>query len=180
MNTTLERNQASPPILIDSASDVDAPIVLEIYRRVLSEERWMVTRPDEFNVNDEWQAKIIRELNNSSNSRFLVARIGPRIVGALSVTGGKHDRLMHRAEIEIYVDSDCRGMGVGRALMESAITWSKTNPILDKLSLYVFADNTRAIALYENFGFVVEGRMIGEFQEMDGSKRDNVMMALVV
>ena len=40
--------------------------------------------------------------------------------------------------------------------------------------------NAMRPSLYEGFGFVVEGRMIGEFQEMDGSKRDNVMMALFV
>ena len=87
---------------------------------------------------------------------------------------------MHRGEIEIFVDSDCRGMGVGRALMEAAITWAKANPILDKLSLHVFGDNTRAIALYQRFGFIIEGRMIGAFLETDGSRRDNVAMALFV
>jgi ribosomal protein S18 acetylase RimI-like enzyme len=151
-----------------------------MYRRILAEERWMVTRLDEFTGTDEWQAKIIRKLNSSSNSRFLAARIGPRIVGALSISGGEHDRLMHRGEIEIFVDSDCRGMGVGRALMEAAITWAKANPILDKLSLHVFGDNTRAIALYQRFGFIIEGRMIGAFLETDGSRRDNVAMALFV
>ena len=80
MNSTLDSPPLASPILIDSANDADAPIILEMYRRILAEERWMVTRLDEFTGTDEWQAKIIRKLNSSSNSRFLAARIGPRIV----------------------------------------------------------------------------------------------------
>ena len=58
---------------------------------------------------------------------------------------------------------------MGRALMDAAIVWVESNPILYKLALHVFEDNVRAVRLYEELGFVTEGRLVGEFQEVDGS-----------
>jgi len=64
--------------------------------------------------------------------------------------------------------------------MAAAILWAQSNPILRKLGLHVFEDNTRAVALYQQLGFVVEGRLEAEFQEIDGSFRNDLVMALRV
>jgi len=79
--------------------------------------------------------------------------------------------------IEIFVERTARGQGVGRALMEAAIHWAELNPILRKLSLHVFEDNERAVKLYKDLGFHTEGCLRGEFQEMDGTLRNDLMMA---
>ena len=166
-----------PPILIANATDADAATVVAMYRRILEEGCWFITYPDEFQGTEESQAKIIREWNCEPNSRFMVARIGPKIVGAISVTGGNKDRIKHVGMIEVFVDRHARGKGVGRALMEAAMVWAENNPILRKLSLHVFEDNVRAVALYKNLGFEVEGRLVSEFQEMDGTLRNDLQMA---
>ena len=165
------------PILIANATDADAASVVSMYRRVLEEGRWFITYPDEFEGTEERQAKIIREWNEEPNSRFMVARISGKIVGAISVTGGNKDRTKHVGMIEVFVERTARGLGVGRALMEAAIHWAEQNPILRKLSLHVFEDNRRAVRLYGDLGFHIEGRLKGEFQEMDGTLRDDLMMA---
>lgn len=43
--------------------------------------------------------------------------------------------------------------GVASAMMNYAIEWAKSIPILVNLHLEVRSDNSRAIALYERFGF---------------------------
>ena len=166
-----------PPILIDTATDKDAFAVVEMYKRVLKEDRWFMTYFDEFTGNEEWQAKVIREWNAESNSRFLVARVNGTVVGAISITGGNKDRTKHVGLIEVYVDRPARGLGVGRALMDAAIVWSESNPILHKLALHVFEDNARAVNLYTQLGFRIEGRLEGEFQEQDGTMRNDLVMA---
>jgi len=166
-----------PPILIANATDADASKVVSMYRRILEEGCWFITYPDEFQGTEESQAKIIREWNQEPNSRFMVARIGTKIVGAISVTGGNKDRIKHVGMIEVFVDRNSRGQGVGRALMEAAMIWAENNPILRKLSLHVFEDNVRAVDLYKNLGFQIEGRLISEFQEMDGTLRNDLLMA---
>lgn len=165
------------PILIENATDADAASVVAMYRRVLEEGQWFITYPDEFKGDATWQAKIIREWNNEANSRFMVARMANRIVGAVSVSGGNKERAKHVGMIEVYVEREARGCGVGRALMGAAIVWAESNPILHKLALHVFEDNTRAVQLYKELGFVTEGRLVGEFQEVDGSMRNDLLMA---
>jgi RimJ/RimL family protein N-acetyltransferase len=169
--------QVATPILIANATDTDAAAVVAMYRRVLEEGEWFITYPDEFKGTSEWQAKIIREWNKESNSRFMVARMSDLIVGAISITGGNKERTHHVGMIEVFVDRSARGRGVGRALVEAAILWTEQNPILRKLALHVFEDNARAVALYADLGFKIEGRLEGEFQEMDGRLRNDLVMA---
>ena len=147
---------------------------------VLEEGQWFITYPDEFTGDATWQAKIIREWNSEANSRFMVARTDGRIVGAVSISGGNKERVKHVGMIEVYVERAVRGRGVGRALMDAAIVWAESNPILHKLALHVFEDNVRAVKLYEELGFVTEGRLVGEFQEVDGSLRNDLLMARAV
>ena len=165
------------PILIDTASDVDADALLEIYRSVLRENRWFITYEDEYKGTVESQAKMIRDRNAETNSRLLVARFEGRVVGSLSITGGALERTRHVGMIELYVERTVRGRGVGKALMEAGLVWSETNPILRKLALHVFEDNERAVQLYRSLGFVVEGRLQDEFMEEDGTLRNDLMMA---
>ena len=165
------------PILIDTATDRDAEAVIALYRRILAEGRWFMTHLDEFTGTEEWQAKVIREWNAEANSRFLVARMEGEVVGAMSITGGTKDRTKHVGLIEIFVDQSARGLGVGRSLMEAGILWAEQSPIVHKLALHVFEDNERAVDLYRRLGFVVEGRLVGEFQERDGTLRNDLVMA---
>lgn len=173
-------NTVQPPILIDTASDADAASLLAIYTGVLKENRWFITYTDEYKGTVESQAKTIRECNAATNSRLLVARVDGRVVGALSIRGGRLERTRHVGMIELYVERSTRGQGVGKSLMESGLIWSQTNPILRKLALHVFEDNDRAVRLYRELGFTVEGRLESEFMEEDGTLRNDLMMALFV
>jgi len=164
-------------ILVETATDRDAQEVVDLYRRVLAEGKWFITRVDEFTGDVASQTKTIRQWNGSTNSRFLVARIDGAVVGAMSITGGNKDRTKHVGFIEIYVDRGARGLGVGRSLMEAGGHWAETNPILRKLALHVFEDNRRAVDMYQRCGFRVEGRLEGEFQEEDGTLRNDLVMA---
>ncbi|MBD1842632.1 GNAT family N-acetyltransferase [Cyanobacteria bacterium FACHB-63] len=38
------------------------------------------------------------------------------------------------------------------------LKWAKGHPVLEKLGLFVFSTNTRAIRFYEKHGFIIEGR----------------------
>src|ERR1700722_4705597 len=82
----------------------------------------------------------------------------------------------HVGEIAILVSNAQRGAGLGRALMEMAIAWARAVG-LAKLSLRVFPDNQRAIALYHSLGFEDEGRVRGEVR-MPSGDRDMLLMGL--
>jgi ribosomal protein S18 acetylase RimI-like enzyme len=84
--------------------------------------------------------------------------------------------MAHVGRLEMYVDSTARGQGVGRCLVEAAMGWAEANPLLSKVGLSVFEDNARAVALYEHFGFVPEGRRVGEYREPTGVLRNDLLM----
>jgi ribosomal protein S18 acetylase RimI-like enzyme len=65
-------------------------------------------------------------------------------------------------------------------LMHAAVDWAVSHADVSKIGLAVFEDNTRAIAMYTSFGFVVEGRRAGEYREADGSLRSDLLMCLGV
>ena len=82
----------------------------------------------------------------------------------------------HVGEVAILVSNAQRGAGLGRSLMEMAIAWGQSVG-LAKLSLRVFPDNQRAIALYRSLGFQDEGMVKGEVRMPSGDK-DMLLMGL--
>ncbi|WP_052281794.1 acetyltransferase [Kluyvera genomosp. 1] len=52
----------------------------------------------------------------------------------------------------LFVDSDARGMGVGRDLLEHALS------LIPHLTTDVNEQNTQAVGFYQKMGFVVHGR----------------------
>jgi len=174
----LERRVRGCTVRAEHGVDADTGPVLEIHRQVLAEGAWFITQADEFRQTRAWKAAAIRELAGASNSCFLVGRLDNQVVGALMAQGGHLRRSRHVARIEIFVDRPARGCGVGRVLMDAVVAWARHNPELRKLALTVFADNGRAITLYDRMGFQVEGRRSREYRLADGTYRDDLVMAL--
>ena len=63
----------------------------------------------------------------------------------------------HRARFGFSGPKDCRGLGIGRVLMESCID-SARRAGYSQLELEVVADNERALSLYRCAGFEEYGR----------------------
>lgn len=70
-----------------------------------------------------------------------------------------------------------RGQGIGARLLEAAIAgaWARG---MRRIQLTVRSDNTRAIALYQRYGFVVEGCLRRDFCVGDETY-DGIVMALL-
>ena len=88
----------------------------------------------------------------------LVACVEGEVVGELSLhTSPTRWRMRHVGSIGMAVRDDWQGRGVGTALMEAALDLADNWLNLTRIELRVFTDNAAAIALYEKFGFEVEG-----------------------
>ncbi|GAB3157456.1 GNAT family N-acetyltransferase [Amycolatopsis stemonae] len=75
----------------------------------------------------------------------------------------------------LAVAPDRRGLGLGRRLVDAAVTEARRRGAR-KLTLRVLGHNTAARRVYERCGFVVEGVLRGEFH-VDGEDVDDVLMA---
>jgi ribosomal protein S18 acetylase RimI-like enzyme len=168
----------APPVVIEPAVPADAAALLALHRRVLAEGAWFVTEPDELRDDLATKHALVRDVGRLGNGALLVARAGPRVVGSGQVAGGSLRRVRHVGRVELMVDAEWRGLGVGRALLAELVAWARQNAVLKRLTLQVYADNERARALYRAAGFVEEGVRPREYRFPDGTFRDEVAMGM--
>lgn len=110
-----------------------------------------------------------------ANHTRLVAVIDGKVVGLISLQRFENRRA-HVGAIGMGVHDAYAGRGVGSALMAAAVDLADRWLNLKRLELQVWADNHRAIALYERFGFEREGLLRAEGFR-DGAYADSLTMA---
>lgn len=120
---------------------------------------------------------------------YVVALLGARVVGSGRVRRPAFKRLRHNGNLGLGVHPMFHGLGIGRALMTAMIDWARNHSFvhperrsggLTRLDLYVFADNHRAIRLYESLGFTRIGVRHGYIRKEDGSVLDDFLMELLL
>jgi L-phenylalanine/L-methionine N-acetyltransferase len=100
-----------------------------------------------------------KRLSEPSEDQFsLVACVDGEVVGNLGLeTNSTRWRMRHIGRIGMAVRDDWQGKGIGTALMEAALDLADNWLNLSRIELHVYVDNAAGIALYEKFGFEVEG-----------------------
>lgn len=135
--------------------------------------------PDEITTTVDQEKSLLADIAESESAIMLVAEAGGALVGELSLKAISPRRAVrHVATLGMSVKQDWRGKGVGRALMTDVLAWAPTAGIT-RIELYVYARNAPAIALYERFGFVTEGRRRSFIREGDTFLDDFVMAKLL-
>ena len=148
----------------------DAEAFAEVLRAVADEGRWIGT---EAPVDIAEQAARMRGLLDRGEVLWVLEDGDGRIVGCL----GLHDtRARGVVSLGMAIVADARGAGGGRTLMDAAMAWLAGSD-LHKVELEVWPDNARAIALYERYGFEVEGLRRDHYLRRDGSLRSSLIMA---
>jgi RimJ/RimL family protein N-acetyltransferase len=106
----------------------------------------------------------------------LAAVLGNKVVGWCDICRHTLETEAHAGVLGIGLLPDYRGQGLGKALLEAAVAAAEERD-LRRIELTVFADNLRAIALYEKTGFVREGVMRAARYLGPDDYRDVVLMA---
>jgi ribosomal protein S18 acetylase RimI-like enzyme len=163
-------------VTIRCATAADAASVLALTRAVISEQHFLVTQPDEFDLSEDDQRSRIAKHADSPDELVLVADQSGPVLGVLSCEAGSRQRLAHRATFQMLVERGWRGRGIGTALLQTLIAWAEEHPTIEKLGLAVSATNSPAIGLYRRFGFVEEGRRPRELRLGPNQYVDDVLM----
>ncbi|GJQ28949.1 MAG: acetyltransferase [Phycisphaerae bacterium] len=164
-----------------SAEPDDAAAMLDCAREVFRTSPYLLTSPDEFTLTEEQEREFIAGMLSHPRQLLLVAVSGERVVGILDLRQTiPRRKARHRVLLGMSVREAYRGAGVGTALMERALGWAKAHPDLALVTLEVYAENVRAVALYRRFGFVEKGTLPGGLIHDDGSAWDQVEMFLRV
>ena len=145
-------------ITIREARIDDAARLLEVIPRIDAETDFLIRAPGEFKLTLEEEQKFIQSMVDDKKCLFLVALYGDTIVGTLGFKGNSLTRYQHTGEFGMGVLKEYWGFGIGSKLLEGLLDWAMASGI-HKINLKVVASNTRAMSLYEKFGFELEGRL---------------------
>ena len=136
----------------------DAAQVLAMMKQAYGETDFLSTLPEEFDVTEAEEAVYLQKMEASVRRCMIGAWIDGKMVGNASISAvSERSRLKHRARLGIAVLKDFWGRGVGSMLMDAALQTAESAGYR-QVELEVYADNARAIALYERFGFEEYGR----------------------
>ena len=105
----------------------------------------------------------------------LVAVIERKVIGCLGLERYENRR-SHAGQFGMAVHDAYAGRGAGTALMAAVIDLADNWLNLKRLELSAYADNARAIALYERFGFEREG-VQRAYSWRNGAFADSLSMA---
>lgn len=106
---------------------------------------------------EEWRI-ISEQWIHDERTHVFVADIQNKVVGMVSVRVGQ-GRMKHVGDLAMAVHDKHQGQGIGKMLMLTAIDLADNWLNLVRLSLEVYIDNERALRLYKNFDFEIEGRI---------------------
>jgi ribosomal protein S18 acetylase RimI-like enzyme len=163
----------SPNYLIVPMSEAHVAGFHAAFSSVAAERRYLGrTRAPPISETLEW----VKNGINSGHPRF-AALVDGKVVGWCDVTPERADTLAHGAVLGMGVLDGFRGQGIGSALMRATLE-SARKAGLQRIDLTVREDNPRAKALYEKFGFAVEG-IKRKAALVDGRYYDLLLMSLL-
>ncbi len=139
-----------------------------------------VTGPGEVQLTSEQEAAWIQSHLEAPADLALVAESDGEMIGFVHCDTPPRRRLSHTATLAISIAAGWREQGIGRLLLQTALTWARAHPQLEKVWLTVIATNARAIHLYEALGFREEGRAHRAIKFEDGTYADMLQMYLWV
>ena len=151
-------------MIIREVTHEDAVQLVELHKQLDKETKYMLFEPDERDINEIQQSKIIMSFLESNNSNIFIAEINKKIVGHLTIIGGHTKKINHRAHIVIGILKDFTSKGIGFELFNAMENWRLKTDI-NRLELTVMTNNEIGIKLYKKIGF-----------EVEGIKRNSIMM----
>src|SRR3954447_3448100 len=154
------------------AGPEDADACAAVMAAVAEEGRWILTEPPVDVA--EWALG----MQARNDPAWVVENDDGRVVGHLGMHQA-HPKAPDVMDLGMSVLAEARGHGAGSALLTAAIEHARATGV-HRVELDVFPENARAIGLYVKHGFVVEGLKREHWPRKDGTRRDSLLMALIL
>lgn len=106
---------------------------------------------------DMWQKRLAHIPDNTYS---YVAILNQQVVGNIFIEVHPSPRRKHTARLGMTVKDGFHGQGIGKKLMQTIVDLADNWLNLTRLELTVYTDNEKAIKLYQNFGFIIEGEAV--------------------
>ncbi|MGN0983881.1 MAG: GNAT family N-acetyltransferase [Gemmiger sp.] len=159
--------------VLRSGGEADGAAVLENFNRTHAETEYLLSYPDENSLDAEKEGQYLAQKTKSEREIEIIALVDGQVAGTAGIDAlGTAYKVRHRAEFGVGVLREYWGLGIGRALLEACLHCARQAGYT-QVELTVVSQNERAVALYQQAGFVEFGRnprgfrcRSGEFQEL--------------
>jgi len=164
------------PLIIRQPLEEDAQAIIDYSKTLFASTDQVLTMPEEYTMTLESEKVWISNFNQNPAALVLVAERDKQIIGLLFFVPGGKKKNSHTGEFGINVHPHFQGIGIGQFLIEELLKWAKGNSQIEKIFLTVFHTNHRAIRLYEQMGFITEGRFVKAIKQPSGEYVDMIQM----
>lgn len=150
---------ALPPadeLFIGIPSCDDAEAIVAFLNAVGGETDFLTFGHNEFAVSVAQERTILAEFISQEYELMLIGTIDNTVVAHLIIQRSAKKRLAHSGDLSVSVSKKHWGKSIGRHMIETALTWACSHGIT-KMQLQVGTTNERAVRLYKQLGFVIEG-----------------------
>jgi len=132
-------------------------------------------RPQPFEQTQSWLRAHLE--GNAGGVNYAIAdRATDRYLGQINLF--KMDTQARHAEMAIVLCPDSQSRGIGRIAIDMMLCCAFETWNLNRVYLYVDAENTRAVACYRACGFQEEGRMRAD-RFWGGAYHDSLIMGIL-
>ena len=158
----------------------DALSLVAFHKRVGGETDFLTSDKDGIpGLTEPYEREYLEHTLGMDNTRMWLGFVEGELVCLCDVRAEQKPRLAHNGNLGIVVRKDFWHLTVGSILMREMVDFARANEVLTRLELTVRADNARAIALYERFGFTEYGRA-HRYLRVDGNDFDMIQMELLL
>lgn len=168
---------AEQEVIVEEAQLSDAKALVDLLSQVSQETDFVVA---ETILSQEDMEIFLERHLESVNEICLVVRVGKELAGVLNVSSTSSPQTNHIGDIFIAVQEKYWGYSFGSLLMEVALDWACHTPVIRRLELTVQARNSRAVHLYEKFGFKIEATKERGAKTKDGEFLDVYLMSRLI
>lgn len=143
---------------IREAREDDAEQLVDYVNLVGGESDFLTFGKDGCRYSVEEEKEFLRNLGSHPANLYLIGFVGDELACSANLVASRSGRVAHNCEFGITVKKKYWHLGAASALLSELIDFVKKNPLLEVIHLGVYANNGRAIRLYERFGFEKVGR----------------------
>lgn len=161
--------------VLRSPTEADTAALLEYMRITAEETDFLLRYPEECTMTLEQEMAYVQRSLAAPDTTMILCEVDGILAGNCHLILHNKRKTRHRGSIGIALKQKFWGLGIGTALFEELIALAKAQGV-EQLELEVFADNRRAMALYEKMGFQVVAEHPHFIKRKDGTYVNEYLM----
>ena len=161
--------------ILRSPQPEDAVKMLDYLKTTSAETEFLIRYPEECTETVEQEAAFLQNTLDSDLNMMIVCEVDGKIAGNCAIMLHGRLKTKHRAGVAIALTREFWGLGIGSAMFEELIAAARDRGI-SQMELEVIEGNTRAMALYEKFGFRTVAERANAIRLKDGTMLKEFIM----